>query len=115
ETTLATLTMEQATQLSGYGFNINGGIDTNATVNVVIGSAGNSSLSGGSSNDIFLGGSGHEFLSGGAGNDLLIGGAGNDQLNGGTGNNSYRFGWGDGQDVIQHVYTPSADSHNVLQ
>lgn len=67
---------------------------------VVLGGAGNDSIS---SND------GVDTLSGGAGNDKLLGGSGNDSLWGGKGNNSLRgdagadefiYSSGDGKDVI---------------
>ncbi|MCK9506319.1 MAG: hypothetical protein M0Q95_19315, partial [Porticoccaceae bacterium] len=79
------------------------------------GGDGNDQISGGEGADSLFGDSGNDLLYGDNGDDTLDGGAGNDTLNGGTGNNSYRFGWGDGQDVIYHVYDPSAGKRNVLQ
>src|SRR5690606_10005745 len=79
------------------------------------GGDGNDQISGGEGADTVQGDGGNDLLYGDNGNDTLDGGAGNDTLNGGSGNNSYRFGWGDGQDIIQHVYDPSVGKHNVLQ
>jgi Ca2+-binding RTX toxin-like protein len=47
-------------------------------VNILIGGAGNDTISGGGGNDTISGGAGDDKISGGAGNNTLSGGAGND-------------------------------------
>ncbi|WP_198374401.1 peroxidase family protein [Neoroseomonas rubea] len=50
--------------------------------------------------NVMIGAAGQDSLSGGAGNDLLDGGAANDRLTGGTGADLFRFGANFGDDVI---------------
>jgi Ca2+-binding RTX toxin-like protein len=50
--------------------------------------------------NLILGDAGNDSLSGSAGNDTLSGGAGDDTLDGGTGSDLYKFGPGHGNDVI---------------
>ncbi len=51
----------------------------------IIGTSLNDSLTGGVENNYFSGGAGDDTLLGGAGDDTIVGGAGNDSLDGGTG------------------------------
>ncbi|WP_132559766.1 DUF5801 repeats-in-toxin domain-containing protein [Rhizobium sullae] len=75
----------------------------NDTNNLIVGTTGDDTLSGGSSdsdiagngNDILAGGGGNDTLWGGDGSDLLLGGAGDDQLRGGSGNDILFGGVGD--------------------
>jgi Ca2+-binding RTX toxin-like protein len=69
-------------------------------LNVLVGYAGNDTLTGAELADQFLGGDGTDTLTGNAGNDTLDGGAGTDSLVGGTGNDTYQFGLGYGTDTI---------------
>ena len=62
------------------------GNDTLTTIEAVLGSAFNDSLSGDANDNLLDGGAGNDTLSGAAGNDTLRGGAGSDSLNGGSGN-----------------------------
>ena len=61
---------------------------------VLIGGAGDDTLTGGGGNDSLNGGDGLDRLTGGPGNDQLLGLAGNDTLFGGTGNDSLSGGAG---------------------
>ena len=58
----------------------------NAGANLLNGGAGNDKLDGGAGDDVLIGGAGNDVLIGGAGNDSLSGGVGDDVLNGGAGN-----------------------------
>ena len=55
------------------------------------GGSGNDMLEGAAGDDVLSGGSGRDLLSGGIGDDVLAGGIGRDVLNGGAGINVYRF------------------------
>jgi Ca2+-binding RTX toxin-like protein len=84
---------------------------------LMIGGAGNDSLSGGegsdtlygdAGNDSLAGGNGDDYLRGGDGKDALFGGSGNDNVGGGSGNDLINLGdgddWasgGDGNDTMQ--------------
>lgn len=82
----------------------------------VNGYGGNDILIGGSSQDFLSGGTGNDNLSGGDGADFLSGGAGNDTLTGGEGQDSFAFGSWDrfgandasGNDVITD-FNPGED------
>ncbi len=69
--------------LIGSAFNDT--LSGNAVANTLLGHLGNDSLSGAGGDDILMGGLGDDFLDGGAGNDQLHGGPGSDILNGGDG------------------------------
>jgi hypothetical protein len=68
---------------------------------VLIGGAGNDTLSGGAGNDTLLAGDG---------NDTLIGGSGNDVLTGGAGNDLFRLADGFGSDRIADFDIGDADN-----
>jgi Ca2+-binding RTX toxin-like protein len=71
-----------------------------ATLGIIVGTAGNDTLSGTAGDDLILGLAGNDTLNGLAGNDVLVGGLGNDTLNGGLGNDTYTFGLADGNDTV---------------
>jgi len=71
-----------------------GGLDSLATIEVVIGSSFADSLSGGAGNDTLRGGGGNDTLAGANGNDQLEGGDGDDWLNGGIGDDTLLGGNG---------------------
>ena len=82
----------QATMISGFEVNADGGADTvwvdkNVSISVT--------MRGGPGNDQLIGGAGHDKLIGGAGNDRLVGGAGADALYGGPGRDILLGGPGD--------------------
>lgn len=61
------------------------GIDTLTSIENLIGTNFNDTLTGNAANNVLSGLAGNDTLSGGGGNDQLIGGTGNDRLDGGTG------------------------------
>ena len=65
------------------------------------GGSGNDQLFGGAGNDTLLGKGGDDLLFGGDGNDTLIGGAGNDQMFGQAGNDLMIWNPGDGTDLME--------------
>lgn len=67
---------------------------------VLIGKAGDDSLSGTNGDELMIGGSGNDTLNGSEGNDVFEGGAGNDTLLGSVGDDIYFFGRGHGTDTI---------------
>jgi serralysin len=58
---------------------------------ILIGGAGDDTLSGGDGNDIIFGGDGNDTIDGGYGNDLLSGGRGVNTLTGGKGEDIFAF------------------------
>lgn len=61
------------------------GLDTLVSIENVIGTNFNDTLTGNSANNGLMGGNGNDILNGGSGDDWLVGGTGNDLLNGGAG------------------------------
>ncbi|MEQ1809062.1 MAG: peroxidase family protein [Terricaulis sp.] len=87
------------------------GSDTLSSIEGVLGSFGNDSLTGSANADILDGGDGADTINGGAGNDTLSGGAGNnDVVNGGAGNDLIIYNFGDGNDTS---YDGGADTDTV--
>ena len=85
------------------------GTDSLASIENVIGSQGNDTITtaggtnvidGQAGDDTLDGGTGNDTLDGGADNDTLIGGAGNDILLGGTGNDTFTYTFGNGADTV---------------
>lgn len=84
-----------------YSQNTKGaGVDTLISVENLIGSAFNDTLSGDANANRLEGGAGADVLRGGAGGDTLIGGAGDDVLNGGAGDDT--LDGGDGFDIASY-------------
>lgn len=81
---------------------VGAGTDTLATIENLIGSAYNDTLTGDANANSLTGGSGNDSLYGGAGNDSLTGGAGSDLLTAGSGQNL--IDGGDGNDVFLFRY-----------
>ncbi len=75
----------------GGGVNVIDGQGGDDTIN---GGAGNDTLTGGLGNDTLLGSAGNDTLNGGLGNDVLSGGLGNDTLNGQAGTDTLTGGAG---------------------
>ncbi len=72
---------------------INGLIGDNVNSNeLIVGTAGDNTLTGNGGIDFMYGGGGADSLNGGEGDDQLDGGAGNDSLNGGNGSDTYQIG-----------------------
>jgi Ca2+-binding RTX toxin-like protein len=76
------------------GSNFNDTLTGNAFNNTLDGWFGNDTLNGGGGNDTLLGFSGNDILNGGSGNDDLRGESGNDTLRGSTGNDTLNGGSG---------------------
>jgi Ca2+-binding RTX toxin-like protein len=74
------------------------GVVKASSVEIIIGTALNDTLTGSAQTDYLVGGAGNDKLSGGAGSDELYGGTGNDSLNGGD-QSDYLVG-GQGNDTI---------------
>lgn len=68
-----------------------GGSDTLATIENVIGSANGDTITGSTAANVLNGGAGNDNIDGGSGNDTLIGGAGNDTLTGNTGTDTVDY------------------------
>jgi Ca2+-binding RTX toxin-like protein len=88
------------------------GNDTLNSVENVIGSSSDDTLTGDGNANVLTGGAGadalhgaggNDTLNGDAGNDTLTGGTGNDTLNGGANDDTYVFGLADGEDTIQET------------
>jgi Ca2+-binding RTX toxin-like protein len=77
---------------------VGAGIDTLTTIENLIGSSYNDTLTGDGAANNVAGGLGNDRLAGAAGNDTLDGGVGNDTLDGGDGNDS--MSGGDGSDTL---------------
>ena len=99
----------QTVTLDGSGTVTNGGTDTFAGVENVIGTAGADTITGNVSANILVGGTGADTIGGGGGDDRLEGGAGDDDLDGGAGDDvivagggadTVTYGTGDGDDVV---------------
>ncbi len=71
---------------------------------VLMGMAGNDTLTGADGNDTLYGGAGDDLLIGGGGDDLLLGGDNNDVLQGGAGNDTID---GDGKNCVGTAYISS--------
>ncbi|HYI49486.1 MAG TPA: calcium-binding protein [Allosphingosinicella sp.] len=74
---------------------------------------GNDVIDGTSGADTISGGAGNDSLNGIGGNDVLIGGFGNDALNGADGDDTYRYDLGGGNDTITD-YNAFWGSFNTL-
>ncbi|MCY1321477.1 VCBS repeat protein [compost metagenome] len=60
-------------------------VGDDAKSNLIYGTSGNDTLTGGALDDTIIGRGGNDVISGGGGHDTLRGGAGNDRIDGGTG------------------------------
>jgi len=70
---------------------VGAGNDTLNSIERLIGSNFNDSLSGNTSNNVIYGEGGNDVISAGAGSDVIYGGTGNDSLTGGAGQDSFMF------------------------
>ncbi|GLK90569.1 hypothetical protein GCM10017655_36330 [Pseudomonas turukhanskensis] len=89
-----------------------GGVDTFSSIENLIGSDYNDTLTGNSSSNYLYGGKGADSLSGGSGADFLVGGVGNDALNGGNGHDTFIWEKGGlgGTDTISDFTLTGANS-----
>ena len=96
-----------------------GGLGTDRLVSIenIVGSSFNDTLTGNAADNRIDGGAGNDQISGGAGNDTLTGGLGNDQIDGGSGNDTIYDGAGNDQvtagDGNDYIYAGTGnDSFN---
>jgi Ca2+-binding RTX toxin-like protein len=77
--------------LAGAQNTVGAGTDTLSSIEHLVGSAFNDTLTGNAGNNTLTGGNGNDTLNGGSGNDTLIGGLGLDTLTGGVGNDIFDY------------------------
>uniref|UniRef100_UPI000AD98260 beta strand repeat-containing protein n=1 Tax=Pseudomonas sp. Q12-87 TaxID=177989 RepID=UPI000AD98260 len=94
------------------------GTDTLSSIENLVGSNFNDTLTGDGASNRIDGGLGHDVLNGGGGDDLLIGGLGNNTLTGGSGADTFQWQAGNsGHDVITDftLGTDKLDLSQLLQ
>ncbi|MEG1042482.1 MAG: type I secretion C-terminal target domain-containing protein, partial [Pseudomonas sp.] len=101
--------------MAGAQNTLGAGSDTLASIENLIGSDYNDSLTGNSVANLLVGGKGNDTLVGGGGDDVLIGGPGNNTLTGGTGADTFLWQQGNtGHDVVTD-FTPGTDRLDLSQ
>ena len=91
--------------------------DSYASIEGIIGGAGDDQLTGDDQPNYLSGGAGNDVLSGGGGDDVLVGGLGDDSLTGGAGRDSFVWRAGDlgGSDTIHDFFIdPEGGNSDVL-
>ena len=101
--------------LAGQQNTVGAGLDTLVSIENLIGSDYNDTLTGDSNANVLNGGLGNDVLNGGGGDDVLIGGRGDDTLTGGPGADTFLWQLGDtGHDVVTD-FTPGTDRLDLSQ
>jgi Ca2+-binding RTX toxin-like protein len=91
------------------------GNDTLNSIENIIGSQGNDTITMGGGVNVINGGGGADTINAGGGNDTITGGAGNDILNGGADNDTFIFASGFGADTITGFDALAAGGQDRLQ
>ncbi|SFM63086.1 type I secretion C-terminal target domain (VC_A0849 subclass), partial [Pseudomonas sp. ok602] len=97
---------------------IGAGTDTLTSIENLVGSNYNDTLTGDNGNNVINGGLGNDTLNGGGGDDILIGGLGNNTLSGGAGADTFLWQQGNsGHDVVTDftLGTDKLDLSQLLQ
>ncbi|UVJ45320.1 retention module-containing protein [Pseudomonas sp. LS1212] len=101
--------------LAGQQNTIGAGLDTLLSVENLMGSSHNDTLTGNGSNNVINGGLGNDILDGLGADDLLIGGRGDDTLTGGAGSDVFQWQPGNsGHDRVTD-FTPGTDRLDLSQ
>ncbi|WP_334598109.1 retention module-containing protein [Pseudomonas alvandae] len=91
------------------------GTDTLASIENLVGSNFNDTLTGNSAGNRIDGGLGHDVLNGGGGDDTLIGGLGNNILTGGNGADTFQWQAGNSCHDVITDFTPGLDKLDLSQ